>query len=54
LTKNKEAFIYTTTEEIIQSFRKYEHDSVSEVLKILKATVKTMQQLTDDQEEYLR
>ncbi len=53
LDKNKEAFINATTEEIIQSFRKRRRDSASEVLKILKATVKTMQQLTDDQEEYL-
>ncbi|MFA4909785.1 MAG: helicase-related protein [Desulfobacteria bacterium] len=54
LDKNKEAFIFTTTEEMPQQASRGGRDSAAQILKILKATMKNIQKLTDDQEAYLK
>jgi len=54
LDKNKEAFIFATTEEMAEPLKRRGRDSAAQVLKILKATVKNTQQFTDDQEQYLK
>ncbi len=54
LDKNKEAFIFATTEEMAEPLKRRGRDSAAQVLKILKATVKNTQQFTDDQEHYLK
>ena len=54
LDKNKEAFIFATTEEMAEPQRRRGRDSAAQMLKILKATVKNTQQFTDDQENYLK
>jgi len=54
LNKNKEAFIYTTTEEISEPKTSRGRDSAVQILKILKATLKNTKQFTDDQEAYLK
>lgn len=54
LDKNKEAFIFATTEEMLQQSRKSGRDSAANILKILKATTKNTQKLTEDQEQYLQ
>jgi len=54
LDKNKRAFIDATTEEHLISDHRRGRDSGSEVLKILKATLKTAQRFTDEQEDYLK
>jgi superfamily II DNA/RNA helicase len=54
LDKNKEAFIFATTEEMPQQASRGGRDSAVQILKILKATMKNTQKLTDDQETYLK
>jgi superfamily II DNA or RNA helicase len=54
LDKNKEAFIFVTTEEMAEPQHRRGRDSAFNVLKILKATMKNTQQLTDEQELYLK
>ncbi|MBU1753777.1 helicase, partial [bacterium] len=54
LDKNKEAFIFATTDEIAQPQRRHGRDSTAQILKILKATMKNTQQFTDEQELYLK
>lgn len=54
LDKNKEAFIITTTEEMAEPKKKKGRDSAANILKILKATLKNTQKLTEDQELYLK
>ena len=54
LDKNKEAFILATTEEMPQQRHRGGHDSAANILKILKATIKNTQKLTEDQELYLK
>jgi len=54
LDKNKEAFIFATTEEMPQQAARGGRDSAAQILKILKATMKNTQKLTDDQEAYLK
>ncbi len=54
LDKNKEAFIYATTEEMPQHKQRRGRDSATNVLQILKATSKMTQKMTDDQELYLK
>jgi len=54
LDKNKEAFILATTEEAAEPRKKRGRDSAATILRILKATMKNTQQLTEDQELYLR
>jgi len=54
LDRNKEAFLLATTEEMPRQTAKKGRDSASQILKILKVTLKNTQQLTEEQEEYLR
>ena len=54
LDKNKDAFSLATTEEMPQQKSKGGRDSAANILKILKVTLKNTQQLTDDQEFYLK
>jgi superfamily II DNA or RNA helicase len=54
LDKNKEAFIFATTEEMTEPQHRRGRDSAFNVLKILKATIKNTQQLTEEQEQYLK
>jgi len=55
LDKNKEAFIFATTEEMPQhAASRGGRDSAAQILKILKATMKNTKKLTDDQEAYLK
>ena len=54
LDKNKEAFILATTEEMPNPKHRSGHDSSANILRILKATMKNTQKLTEDQEQYLK
>jgi hypothetical protein len=54
LDRNKEAFIDSTTEEMIEIKTRKGRDSAYQILRILKAVFKNTQQLTDDQEEYAK
>jgi len=54
LDRNKEAFIQATTEEEFVSRHRRGRDSGAQALKILKATLRNGEVLTDDQEEYLK
>ena len=56
LDANKEAFIFATTEEMVEARFKGKggRDSATNILKILKLTLKNTRQLTDEQELYLR
>ena len=54
LDSNKEAFIIATTEEMAEPQKKRGRDSAANILRILKATMKNMQKLTEDQELYLK
>jgi len=54
LSKNKTAFENITQEEMITTRRRGGTDSYVKLLKILKATQKNCQQLTEEQEEYLK
>jgi len=54
LDKNKEAFIFATTEEMVEPHKRGGRDSAFNILRILKATLKNTQKLTEDQELYLK
>ena len=54
LDKNKEAFILATTEEMAEHQKRRGRDSATNILRILKATFKNTQKLTEDQELYLK
>lgn len=54
LDKNKEAFVFATTEEMAEPVKRRGQDSATQVLKILKTTLKNTQQFTDEQEQYLK
>jgi len=54
LDRNKRAFIDATTEEYLISDHRRGRDSGSQVLKILKATLRNSQRFTDEQEDYLK
>lgn len=54
LDKNKDAFILSTTEEMIEPKAKRGRDSAANIIRILKAVLKNTRQLTDDQEHYLK
>lgn len=54
LDKNKSAFSYATTEEVIGIHRRGGTNNETKLLKILKATQKNSKQLTEEQEEYLK
>jgi len=54
LDKNKEAFIFATTEEMSKPRKRRGRDSTAQMIKILKATLKNTQQFTEVQELYLK
>lgn len=54
LDKNKEAFIFATTEEMVQLQSKRGRDSAVQILAILKAALNDTKQFTDDQELYVK
>ncbi|MEC4676890.1 MAG: helicase-related protein [Nitrospirota bacterium] len=54
LDSNKEAFIIATTEEMAGPQKRRGRDSAAIILRILKATMKNTQKLTEDQELYLK
>lgn len=54
LSKNKESFILTTTEEMTQQGQKGGRDNAANIIRILKITLKNTQKLTEDQEQYLK
>ncbi|MFQ5455826.1 MAG: helicase-related protein [Nitrospirota bacterium] len=54
LDKNKEAFIFTTAEELPQQRHRRGRDSAVNLAKILKAAMKNTRQLTEDQELFLK
>jgi superfamily II DNA or RNA helicase len=54
LDKNKEAFILATTEELSIQNQRGGRDNAANILKIIKATLKNTQKLTEDQELYLK
>jgi len=54
LDKNKEAFIFATTDEMTETQYRHGRDSAANVLRILKVTLKNTQQFTDEQELYLK
>jgi superfamily II DNA or RNA helicase len=55
LDKNKEAFIFSTTEDMPEpASRGGGRDSATQVLRFLKAVMKDRRQLTEDQESYLK
>ncbi len=54
LDNNKVAFIIATTEEMAEPQKRRGRDSAANILRILKATMKNTQKLTEDQELYLK
>jgi len=54
LDKNKEAFIFATIDEMPQETKRGGRDSSANIIRIIKATLKNTQKLTDEQEQYLR
>jgi len=54
LDKNKQAFIEATTEEYPITEHRRGRDSGAQVLKILKAMLRSSKKFTDEQEEYLK
>lgn len=54
LNLNKQAFIETTTEELIEVKLRGGRDSATRVLRIIKASIRDLRQFTEDQELYLR
>ena len=54
LDSNKEAFIIATTEEMAEPQKRRGRDNAANILRILKATMKNTQKLTEDQELYLK
>lgn len=54
LDKNKDAFLYATTEDGVEIKTRKGQDSGVKIMKLLKMTFKNTKQLTEDQEEYLK
>jgi len=54
LDSNKESFVIATTEEMAEPQKRRGRDSAANILRILKATMKNTQKLTEDQELYLK
>ena len=54
LGKNKDAFKSATTEELVAYSGRSGRDSSFNILKILKATLKNSNQLTEEQEAYIK
>jgi superfamily II DNA or RNA helicase len=54
IEKNKNAFVWATTEELPAAKMRGGRDSATKILQIIKATMKDRRQFTDDQELYLK
>jgi len=54
LDGNKQAFIFATTQELVEPQKRRGRDSAVQVLRILQATLKNTRQFTDEQELYLK
>jgi superfamily II DNA/RNA helicase len=54
LDKNKDAFLYATTEDGVEIKTRKGQDSGAKILKLLKSIFKNTKQLTEDQEDYLK
>lgn len=54
LDKNKNAFIFSTTEEEVKPVKSRGYDSAKYIQKILKAILKQTQKLTEDQELHIK
>lgn len=54
MDKNKQAFIFSTTDETEEPNLRGGRDSATQVLRIIKATMKDRRQFTDEQELYLK
>lgn len=54
LESNKRAFVIATTEEMAEPQKRRGRDSAVSILRILKATMRNTQKLTEDQELYLK
>jgi hypothetical protein len=53
LDKNKEAFVFATTDDLPESKLKGGRDTATQLLKILRA-IRDYRQFTEEQEEYIR
>jgi len=54
LDKNKEAFIFATTEELPEAKMRRGRDSATNIMRILRAGLKDRRQFTEEQELYLK
>lgn len=54
LDKNKQSFIFSTTEDIEEANLRGGRDSATQVLRIIKASLKDRRQFTEEQELYLK
>ena len=54
MDKNKQAFIFSTTDEAEEINLRGGRDSATQVIRIIKATMKDRRQFTDEQELYLK
>ena len=54
LEQNKKAFIFATSEESLDVKKRGGRDSATQILRILKATMKDRRQFTEDQDLYLK
>ena len=54
IEQNKKAFIFATTEELPDVKMRGGRDSATQILRILKATMKDRRQFTEDQDLYLK
>jgi superfamily II DNA or RNA helicase len=54
LDQNKQAFQFATAEELPELTARSSRDSAMRIYRNIKAVIKDVRQLTDDQEEYLR
>ena len=54
MDKNKQAFIFSTTDEAEETNLRGGRDSATQVLRIIKATMQDRRQFTDDQDLYLK
>lgn len=54
LDKNKQAFIFSTTDEVDEVSLRGGRDSATQILKIIKASMQDRRQFTEEQELYLK
>ena len=54
LDKNKQAFVFSTTEELPEAKLRPGRDSATQILRVLKATLKDRRQFTEEQELYFK